>query len=91
VDLAPGCVCLSPYILTLNRFWEAGKNLKLHLNVLAEHHYIYPLGWSTTFFLREIFIFLFRKISYREILRNFAKYCDIFVMKLNFSQGKIHF
>jgi hypothetical protein len=35
--------------------------------------------------------FLFREISYREILRNFAKYREIFVTKLKFSQGKIHF
>jgi hypothetical protein len=34
---------------------------------------------------------LFREISYREILRNFAKYREIFVTKLKFSQGKIHF
>jgi hypothetical protein len=36
-------------------------------------------------------LFLFRKISYREILRNFAKYREIFVTKLKFSQGQIHF
>jgi hypothetical protein len=30
-------------------------------------------------------------ISYREILQNFAKYHEIFVTKLEFSQGKIHF
>jgi hypothetical protein len=28
---------------------------------------------------------------YREILRNFEKYREIFVTKLKFSQGKIHF
>jgi hypothetical protein len=33
----------------------------------------------------------FREISYREILRNFAKYREIFVTKLKFSLGKMHF
>jgi hypothetical protein len=59
------------------------------------------LGWSTKFFCREIsrniyfvfreIMFLLREISYREILRIFAKYREIFVTKLKFSQGKIHF
>jgi hypothetical protein len=34
---------------------------------------------------------LFREISYRKILQNFAKYREIFVTKLKFSQGKIYF
>jgi hypothetical protein len=56
------------------------------------------LGWSTKFSFREIFIsyfarkkILFREISYREIIQNVAKCREIFVTKLNFSKGKIHF
>jgi hypothetical protein len=59
------------------------------------------LGWSTKFLVVSKFweisrnnFFYFSKfceISYCEILRNYVKYHEIFVTKLKFSQGKIHF
>jgi hypothetical protein len=73
----------------------------IETQVLKASEYAPEVGWSTKFLCREIsqniyfvfreIIFLFREISYREILRNFTKYREIFVAKLKFSQGKIHF
>jgi hypothetical protein len=59
------------------------KEISLSRNVAK---YLFRISRNNFFYFAK-----FHEISYREILRNFAIYREIFATKLKFSQGKLHF
>jgi hypothetical protein len=64
---------------------EISPNLAKYLFCISRNNFFISRNFATFCIVK------FCKISYSEILQNFAKYHEIFVTKLKFSQGKIHF